>query len=72
MQHKLYQRKVDVDMLNAVKNVLADVSSFRSSCSDEDTFLRRLAFQHEPVEEARPYHKTDKIILYNENERGNN
>ena len=58
-----------MDMLNAVKN---DVSSFSSSCSDEDTFLRRLAFQHEPVEEARPYHKTDKIILYNENERGNN
>ena len=27
----MYQRKVDVDMLNAVKSVLADVSSVSSS-----------------------------------------
>ena len=29
--HRLYQRKVDVDMLNAVKSVLADVSSVSPS-----------------------------------------
>ena len=32
------QRKVDVDMLNAVKSVLADVSSVSPS-SKQDTFL---------------------------------
>ena len=29
-ESRLYQRKVDVDMLNAVKNVLADVSLIQS------------------------------------------
>ena len=33
----MYQRKVDVDMLNAVKSVLADVSSVRPS-SEHSTF----------------------------------
>ena len=33
----MYQRKVDVDMLNAVKNVLADVVSI--SPSSKETFL---------------------------------
>ena len=37
----MYQRKVDVDMLNAVKSVLADVSSLSPSkgCTDEGLTL---------------------------------
>ena len=31
VKRTMYQRKVDVDMLNAVKNVLADVSSVSPS-----------------------------------------
>ena len=39
--YRLYQRKVDVDILNAVRNVLADVSSV-SHCSDEGVTLETL------------------------------
>ena len=35
--HAMYQRKVDVDMLNAVKSVLADVSSVSPSSEQRDT-----------------------------------
>ena len=31
VKHTMYQRKVDMDMLNAVKSVLADVSSVSPS-----------------------------------------
>ena len=40
----MYQRKVDVDMLNAVKSVLADVSSV-SPLSDEGLILKNIS-QH--------------------------
>ena len=36
VKRRMYQRKVDVDMLNAVKSVLADVSSV--SPSSEQSF----------------------------------
>ena len=39
----MYQRKVDVDMLNAVKSVLADVSSV--SPSSEQGFLTSVGFR---------------------------
>ena len=44
----MYQRKVDVDMLNAVKSVLADISSVspsseQSPCSDEGLTLETSA-----------------------------
>ena len=40
IRHTIYQRKVDVDMLNAVKSMLADVSSVSPSpCSDEGLTL---------------------------------
>ena len=43
----MYQRKVDVDMLNVVKSMLADVSSV--SPSSEQTYsLRRSAYPHQP------------------------
>ena len=40
LEGTMYQRKVDVDMLNAVKSVLADISSIsplsgKELCSDE-------------------------------------
>ena len=38
----MYQRKVEVDMLNAVKSVLVDVSSVRL-CSDEGLTLETSA-----------------------------
>ena len=38
----MYQRKVDVDMLNAVKSLLANVSSV-SLCSDEGLTLETSA-----------------------------
>ena len=38
VKRTMYQRKVDVDMLNAVKSVLADVSSVRL-CSNEGLTL---------------------------------
>ena len=51
--YTMYQRKVDVDMLNAVKSVLADVSSvsplselhqgFAELCSDEGLMLEMSA-----------------------------
>ena len=39
----MYQRKVDVDMLNAVKSVLADVSSVSPSSE------QRLAYSQLPL-----------------------
>ena len=40
VEHRLYQEKVNVDMLNTIKNVLADVLSIAlgqrgNNCSDE-------------------------------------
>ena len=35
VKHTMYQRKVDVDMLNAVKSVLADVSSVSPSSAEQ-------------------------------------
>ena len=50
VKRTMYQRKVDVDMLNAVKSVLADVSSVSPSseqalrlCSDEGLTLETSA-----------------------------
>ena len=49
VKRTMYQRKVDVDMLNAVKSVLADVSSIspssdqRALCSDEGLTLNTSA-----------------------------
>ena len=34
----MYQRKVDVDMLNAIKITLADVSSISPSSEQRDSF----------------------------------
>ena len=43
VRRTMYQRKVDVDMLNAVKNVLADVSpSSLSPSSEQDSQLSQL------------------------------
>ena len=36
----MYQRKVDVDMLNAVKSVLADVSSVSPSSEQDFPLIR--------------------------------
>ena len=39
----MYQRKVDVDMLNAVKSVLADVSSVSMAlCQSKDSFSQHI------------------------------
>ena len=38
VEHRLYQRKVDVDMLSAVENILADVSSVKLS---SEQYLKR-------------------------------
>ena len=49
VKHALYQHKVDVDMLNAVKGVLADISSIspsseqRAICSEEGLTLETSA-----------------------------
>ena len=45
-----YQRRVDVDMLNTVKSVLADVSSVSPSSEQREPThsLRRLAYPHQP------------------------
>ena len=37
----MYQRKVDVDMLNAVKSVLADVSSLCGQSKEYQLFVWR-------------------------------
>ena len=47
----MYQRKVDVDMLNAVKSVLADVSSVSPS-----SFQRYLA-------EVKPLRYKTKVLI---------
>ena len=39
VKHTMYQRKVDVDMLNAIKSVLADVSSIRAKKDGEVCLL---------------------------------
>ena len=39
----MYQRKVDVDMLNAVKSVLADVSSVSPSSEQKDELYRGMS-----------------------------
>ena len=46
----MYQRKVDVDMLKAVKSVLADVLSVSPSSSAHQPMhsLRHLACPHQP------------------------
>ena len=49
VKRRMYQHKVDVDMLNAIKSVLADVSSVGPSseqkglCSDEGPVLETSA-----------------------------
>ena len=50
VKRTMYQRKVDVDMLNAVKSVLADVSSVSPSSEQREPThsLRRLAYPHQP------------------------
>ena len=40
VKRRMYQRKVGVDMLNAVKSVLADVSSVRPSSEQKAKTLR--------------------------------
>ena len=46
VKHTMYQRKVDVDTLNAIKSMLADVSSV--SPSSEQRYSRmRILFQNE-------------------------
>ena len=42
----MYQRKVDVDMLNAVKSVLADVSSNSPSSEQEQRANAQNVSQH--------------------------
>ena len=37
VKHTMYQRKVDVDMLNAVESVLVDVSSVSASSEQRET-----------------------------------
>ena len=41
-QFTMYQRKVDVDMLNAVKSVLADVSSVRPASEQRAIFIQEM------------------------------
>ena len=38
-KHTMYQRKVDVDMLNAIKSVLADVSSVSPSSEQKAPYV---------------------------------
>ena len=40
VKHTMYQLKVDVDMLNAVKSVLADVSSVSPSSEQRDWTIK--------------------------------
>ena len=58
--NRLYQQKVDVDMLNTIKNVLADISTISPlslrHCSDEGQHskyqlthsLQHSAYPHQP------------------------
>ena len=39
LKHTMYQRKVDVDMLDAVKSVLSDVSSVSPSSKQKSFFV---------------------------------
>ena len=39
VKHMMYQRKVDVDMLNAVESVLADVSSVKPSSKHQEVIF---------------------------------
>ena len=41
VKRTVYQRKVDVDMLDAVKSVLADVSSVSPSSEQRELRVRR-------------------------------
>ena len=45
IKRTMYQRKVDVDMLNAVQSVLADVSNVSPSSEQGDTQIHR----HHPI-----------------------
>ena len=38
LKHTVYERKVDVDMLNAIKSVLADVSSISPSSEQSSVY----------------------------------
>ena len=60
----MYQRKIDVDMLNAVKSMLADVSNVSPLCSDEGLTLETSAntlftYPHQP------YVDTLYVVLLN-------
>ena len=44
VKRTIYERKVDVDMLNAVKSVLADVSRSVSPSSEQRALLRYVTF----------------------------
>ena len=59
----MYQRKVDLDMLNAVKNVLADVSSVSPS-SEQRHSLRRSVYPHQPYVDTL-YVLTVKLVSRN-------
>ena len=73
--YRLYQRKVDVDILNAVRNVLADVSSV-SHCSDEGVtletlthILRRSVYPHQPFVDTvyvPPFHRHRPTLVLTE------
>ena len=49
VKRTMYQRKVDVDMLNAVKSMLADVSSVRPSSEQSSMFLPRLTILFQEI-----------------------
>ena len=64
----MYQRKVDVDMLNAVKSVLADVSSVSpSSETSANNSLRCSAYPHQPYVDKLyvlpPRRRRPKLVL---------
>ena len=67
----MYQRKVDVDMLNAVKSVLADVSSVSPSSEQANvrkvSSLRHSAYPHQPYVDTLyvlpPCRRRPKLVL---------
>ena len=65
VKRRMYQRKVDVDMLNALKSVLADVSSVSPS-SEQRHSLRRSAYPHQPYVDtyASLPHRKPEIFVY--------
>ena len=67
----MYQRKVDVDMLNAVKSVLADVSSVSPSSEQRTyphepcTFYRYADTEQNQFSQGLVFHRMKKVHTQN-------